>query len=85
MPDSVTPTKDVGKSLIRTVTPFVTAWVAAYVAQKGFDIDPEVVSGEFVTLAGAVWYSAVRFLEQRWPKAGWLLGVAEAPVYEDKK
>lgn len=85
MPEETAPVKDVGKSVIRTVTPFVTAWVAAYVGKKGFDIDPDVVSAEFVTLAGALWYSAVRFLEQRWPRAGWLLGIAEVPVYEDKK
>ena len=35
--------------------------------------------------AGAIYYAAARWLEQRWPILGHLLGPAQAPVYPDSR
>ena len=70
-----------GTATIRTVTPFVTVYLVAYLTEKGIDADSTTVSAAVVTAGGSVWYSIIRILEQRWPKFGWLLGSPKPPVY----
>lgn len=72
-------------ALIRTWTPMAVgaglAWLATLL---GIVIDEETaatVGALAATILGAVYYAAVRFLERRFPMAGWLLGRAAPPAY----
>lgn len=78
-------TTDVGAGLIRTITPYATAYIVAYLAKNGIVADSEEVNAQFALLAGSLWYALVRALEQKWPKAGWLLGMAKQPSYDPPK
>jgi hypothetical protein len=71
-------------AVIRTFVPIVVAALVDYLARKGLDID----SGTQLALVNVgsmlvatVYYAAVRELERRFPRAGWLLGSPHAPVY----
>lgn len=77
-------TTDIGAGLIRTITPYATAYIVTWLAKKGMVANAEEVNAQFSLVAGSVWYAAVRALEQKWPKAGWLLGVAKQPKYDPK-
>lgn len=70
-------------SLIRTVVPFLVAlagpWALRYLGVTEADL-----SNVLTVALGAVYYVAVRALEQYAPQFGWLLGVAKTPSYEAK-
>lgn len=72
---------DFGAALIRTVVPYVTAFIVAKLAENGIAADTAEVNAAVVTIGGSLWYMLVRILEQRWPKAGWLLGSPKTPIY----
>lgn len=72
-------------SLIRTVAPFLGAFIVAYLAKNGVAIDNQTVNGEVVLALGSVWYGVVRAVEQKWPSAGWLLGSPKQPSYDGEK
>lgn len=74
--------QDFGAAIIRTAVPYVTAFVVAKLAEGGVDADAAQVNAAAVTIGGSLWYMLVRVLEQRWPKAGWLLGSPKQPTYE---
>jgi hypothetical protein len=63
------------RSIIRTV---IVPLLAGYVL-VGVTGAPLLLA----SLVAFVWYVGVRLLEIKFPKAGWLLGWAGAPSYED--
>ncbi len=70
-------------SLIRTVVPFLVGLLVSLLARLGLG-DLVDVAGltELLTLVvGALYYAAVRWLEQNNPAWGWLIGYATAPTY----
>ena len=71
-------------SLIRTIVPMGVGALAAWLLQIGVGL-PETaftaLEGTLTVGLGAAYYTGVRWLEQRWPAAGWLLGAAVQPVY----
>lgn len=73
------------KSMIRTTVPLLVGFVASWAARKGFDIkEAEVAAWLTPTISGA-YYAAVRKAEQKWPTVGWLIGLANQPVYDATK
>jgi len=72
-------------SLIRTYVPVAVGALAAWLEQKGLNLDPSATAGlmTFLTaLSTAVYYLVVRLLEKyASPRFGWLLGWAKSPTY----
>ena len=71
-------------SLIRTIVPLCVGALAAWLLQIGIGLPDTAFAALEATLTvglGAAYYAGVRWLEQRWPAAGWLLGAAAQPVY----
>ena len=69
-------------SFVRTLVPVAVGQVIAYIATLGIVVPGDVETALTVVLgfvATAVWYAAVRFLEQKFPKLGVLLGWAAVP------
>lgn len=71
-------------SVIRTGVPLLVGVGVSFAAAKGIHISPET-EAQVVVLMGAVaasvYHWLVRVLEERWPRFGWLLGIARAPSY----
>lgn len=66
---------DYVKSVIRTVSSYIVAVLAKWLAEKlGFQIDEAGLTEAFIVIFGAVWYGIIRLLEQKFPKLGWLIG-----------
>jgi hypothetical protein len=75
-------------SLIRTWTPMVVGAIVAWLVSKGYAVNPEQSDALGVVLTGAfsaAYYLIVRFLEAKFPQAGWLLGVPAKPSYGLKR
>lgn len=72
-------------SNIRTLVPIAIGSVVAWLATElGVVVDEESKAAAIVAATGvlsAVYYAAVHWLEQRWPRFGWLLGAATLPYY----
>ena len=71
-------------SLIRTYVPIVVGSLVAWLLTLGVTLDPSAEAGLVTAGTGlliAVYYTAVRLLEKRWPFLGVLLGSATAPTY----
>ena len=69
-------------SFVRTLVPVAVGQIIAYIATLGIIVPGDVETALTVVLgfvATAVWYTAVRFLEQKFPKIGALLGWAATP------
>ena len=69
-------------SIVRTIVPVIVGQVAAYFATIGVVLPDDVMAGLTAILGFAfttVWYLAARWLEQRFPKLGVLLGWAAVP------
>lgn len=81
-PVEATSIRDYPASLIRT---FVPVWVGAGITFLSDTLGPVDVDPQMgLVLAGAVasiYYAAVRKLEVKYPKLGWLLGMKGTPVY----
>jgi hypothetical protein len=72
--------------LIRTYVPIVVGVLLSWLVSLGLNLDPSVQAGLISALTGiltAVYYTAVRFLAEKWPGAGILLGVNKAPAYNE--
>lgn len=69
-------------SFVRTLVPIAVGQAVAYLATLGITV-PENVETAFTVVLGFVvasaYYAAIRFLEQKWPKLGALLGWAATP------
>jgi hypothetical protein len=71
-------------SFIRTAVPTIVGAVAGFLTAKGITLDPSALAGLTAFLSGlftAVYYLIARFLESKYPKLGFLLGVAKPPTY----
>ena len=69
-------------SFVRTLVPVAVGQIIAYIATLGIIVPGDVETALTVILgfiATTVWYTAVRFLEQKFPKIGVLLGWAATP------
>lgn len=69
-------------SIVRTLVPVAVGQIIAYIATLGIVVPGDVETALTVVLgfiATTVWYTAVRFLEQKFPKIGILLGWASVP------
>ncbi len=72
-------------SRIRTVVPVIVGSVLAVLVKRIPALAEVLKEGEvsawLVPLSIAVYYNVVRWLEKRYPQAGWLLGLAKQPEY----
>src|SRR5690625_4627678 len=74
--------KPAAPSIVRTLVPVAVGQIVAYIATLGIVVPGDVETALTVILgfiATTIWYVAVRFLEQKFPKLGILLGWAETP------
>lgn len=71
---------DLAKSYVRTIVPAVVGAIIAWALHHGHDIhgyEPQVTA-----VVTAVYYALARLLEHYVsPRFGWLLGVAQTPLY----
>ena len=79
---------DLISSIIRTVTPLIVGQVLSWLALLGINDAGGEVSASLIvlvtTILTTIYYSLARLLERKFPSAGWLLGLAKAPKYEEK-
>jgi len=72
-------------SQIRTYVPMIVGAFLAWLLQFGFDLYE--VEGQItvviVAALSAAYYFIVRFLAEKWPGIGVLLGVNKAPEYSE--
>lgn len=72
---------------IRTYVPMIIGYLAMLLARElGIIIDEDTQANlvaAFGGLAAILYYAAVRFVAEKWPWAGNLLGVNKAPVYPE--
>jgi len=72
------------RNILRTAVPAIIGAVVAYVV-KMWGKMPAADLAYLTPIATTVYYTAVRFLEEKFPKASWLLGclpVKAAPAPE---
>ena len=68
-------------SALRTVTGMVVGVLVVYLARLGISTDAGVLETLLFGLASSGYYLAVRAIETKFPKAGWLLLYPVPPVY----
>jgi hypothetical protein len=82
--DSGEGVSDLSASLIRTYTPALVGGALTLLGGLGLKVPASEVAvatagGSFVI--GSLYYTVVRLIEKRFPKAGWLLGKPQQPTY----
>ena len=70
-------------SITRTLVPFLVALIGPWVLSH-LGVGEEALTSWLTVVLGAIYYVAVRALEERWPQAGWLLGAPGAPTYDGR-
>lgn len=73
-------------SIIRTVVPMIVGAVVAFLVSNGIEMEQDAINGLTAFLTGlfsALYYIGVRFVEQRWPEFGVLLGSTKQPEYHE--
>lgn len=78
---------DLQTSVVRTVVPYVIGLLVSWLATNGVVVSSSasaLLSAALAFLVGSVYYVAVRLLEKKWPKLGWLLGNPVQPQYNQK-
>lgn len=70
-----------GRSIIRTVVPIIVGSVIAWLAARGVKVDEATILPAVDAIVAAAYYAVIRMVEDKWPKAGWLLGSPGAPSY----
>lgn len=76
---------DIFTSAIRTVTPYIIGAVASWLATKGINAPDALVAQATAILTfcfGTIYYLVVRYVEQKYPKVGYLLGTPSQPTYD---
>jgi len=73
---------DLRRSIIRALTPIAVGLGVSFLARLGIT-SPDLVAA-VGAVAASLYAAVVRWLEQRHPKWGKLLGVAGAPTYPQK-
>lgn len=75
-------------SIIRTIVPSLVGAIVAFFVSKGINVD-EATQAQAISLLTVVfislYYSAARYLETKYPKLGYLLGVPKTPTYTDNE
>jgi hypothetical protein len=61
------------RNICRTMTPAIVGAIVAWVTMKWMTL-PTNYLAVLTPLATTAYYTAVRFAEEKWPKASWLLG-----------
>jgi len=72
------------KSAVRTIVPLAVGYVVALAAKAGWHIKSTDVTLYLGPVISAVYYLIVRFVEEKVPAAGVLLGVPSKPQYAVK-
>lgn len=89
LPDLKIPTAaDLWPSFVRTVVPFIVSWIVSILLLINVtltDAQRDSLSGLITLVLGALYYIAARWLEQRFPQLGWLLGSKKQPTYVNAK
>jgi hypothetical protein len=68
-------------SIVRTVVPIVVGYFLALPVVRLLGLTHDQAVGLVTALLTAVYYAGARTAEHYFPAAGWLLGIATAPVY----
>ena len=69
-------------SIVRTIVPVIVGAIASYLITLGVTLQEDVMAALSVIItaaATAIYYIAIRWLEQKFPKIGILLGYAAVP------
>lgn len=66
-------------STVRTIVPVLVAAILA--GPVGPYLDPQLTERAVVVVLALGYYTGARFLERRWPSAGWLLAFPAEPRY----
>ena len=76
--------------LIRTWTPILVGGIVSWFVAAGI-VDPDAelttvaqLTAVFTTLVSGLYYTIVRFLAEKWPGVGVLLGYNKAPAYNEE-
>jgi hypothetical protein len=71
---------DLAKANVRTIVPFIVGWLITFALKHGFDVTG--YQAILTVAVGGAYYAIVRLLERYvTPRFGWLLGLAQQPVY----
>lgn len=68
-------------SIIRTVVPVIVGTAISWLARRGIDVDGAAVAQAVTVVIIGGYYAVARWAETRWPRAGWMLGIAKPPTY----
>ena len=74
------PTSNAFKSIVRSLTPWLTSTVVAVIAHFGYHVS-NVVAARIIVVAGAALTVVLHALETQFPWIGVFLGYIGAPVY----
>ncbi len=74
------PAQNAFKSIVRSLTPWLTSTVAAAIAHFGYHVS-NVVAAQIIVVAGAALTVVLHALETQFPWIGVFLGYIGAPVY----
>lgn len=74
------PAQNAFKSIVRSLTPWLTSTVAASIAHFGYHVS-NVVAAQIIVVAGAALTVVLHALETQFPWIGVFLGYIGAPVY----
>lgn len=73
-------------SIVRTGVPYLIGLGLTWLGRETGIVLDEDNSAELTAwaafLAGTAYYAVVRWAEARWPRVGWLLGLARTPTYD---
>lgn len=73
---------DILVAQIRTYVPIAVGWFLLRLGEWTMvDVDGEALITAVTGIVAAVYYGIARYLERRWPQAGWLLGAPKTPTY----
>lgn len=70
-------------SIVRTIVPVIVGAIASYFITLGVTLQEDVMAALSVIItaaATAIYYIVIRWLEQKFPKIGILLGYAAVPA-----
>lgn len=68
-------------SLIRTVVPLTVGFILTL----PINVDEPGLTSFVTALVTALYYTAIRLVERRWPNVGWLLGFPSPPTYSKSR
>lgn len=78
----MTTDRNLTPSLVRTIVPMIVGALAAWLLEKwGVTLPLEPTTETLTVVLSALYYSAIRALESRWPWLGAFLGSLSTPHY----